>query len=57
MDRGVPKERFHCITFDLSVQLRTNTYKTGVIIFIFIIIITIIIITIKITNNNNNVIQ
>ena len=57
MDRGVPKERFHCIIFDLSVQLRTNTYKTGVIIFIFIIIITIIIITIKITNNNNNVIQ
>ena len=35
MDRGVPKERFHCIIFYLSVQLRANTYKTEVL-FIFI---------------------
>ena len=41
---GVPKERFHCIIFYLSVQLRTNTYKTEVL-FIFILI-TIIIINI-----------
>ena len=36
-DRGVPKERFHFIIFYLSVQLRTNTYKTEVL-FIFILI-------------------
>ena len=28
LNRGVLKKRFHCIILHLSVQLRTNTYKT-----------------------------
>ena len=43
LNRGVLKKRFHCIILYLSVQLRTNTYKTEVLlIFVSIIIIIII---------------
>ena len=58
MDRGVPKERFRCIIFYLSFQLRTNTYKTEVLLyqnFILIIIITTIKITIIIIMSFNKV--
>ena len=46
LNRDVLKKRFHCIILYLSVQLRTNTYKTELLlIFVSIIIIIIIIIT------------
>ena len=40
LNRGVLKKRFHCIILYLSVQLRTNTYKTELLlIFVSIVII------------------